>query len=71
MMFCSLLLLTATATALQGPHVVTRHASTSLNMAVMNRGLEQTREGATPQGAVLCCTVFDDGLSLPFTAAAA
>ena len=32
------------------PHVMTRSGTTTLYAGVMNRGLEKTREGATPQG---------------------
>ena len=47
-------LLVSTVGALQViPHAITsRSVTTRLYAGVMNRGLEKTREGATPQGTI-------------------
>lgn len=46
-------LATGASFALQGPPAISRPRKTSLQAGVMNRGLEQRREGATPQGSYL------------------
>jgi hypothetical protein len=57
-MWRSLLLLTSTVRALNSPFLYAR-ASSSLNL-VKNRGLEERRDGATPQGIYhVYCSVLD------------